>query len=554
MNDSCESINSVSSDCSVITLSTVSPSESSDEESVYFHENQMLSIIEANIKKDSPKKLLEKLPVGHTKGAVETGSGAKKSSAVRCASLKDATPKGGVPKGAGSKRAVVSEVNMFRKYDILKKKSEERGEKSKKNVKVSQIEVPTISKPSLGSFKIPRVKSNLKNDQINNSNEEAPKVDEVGRKLEERSKERKKRSRKELKEDVRKVVVFGDLREKDDLMMERKEVKKVGDASDELGSPKKVKLWTKAKNFAKPPTSKIPKSALSWVDAVVWSDQVAPDSRSADDEPIRTYEDMKTVDADDVSDCSSESRDRDDSSWKRQKLKRVIDNDEFSSRKKVKSWIADEKFSNNPTCFDPVRSSSLSHQVPPYTMSLKVLDKLGPKSLFDPHCHLDIILFRRSHMELESFDQFVQAYPLMGHTSLEGFITNFCSPKLWTEHLVSPSPLIHSLLSRPSVYYTIGCHPRFARELLISRNYTEHGLVLLIQKAGSSCVAIGECGLDDNLKNNVKIADQVEAFKLQLKLAIRFHKPLVLLIKGHEKEAIRAMEQVGVPADWPIHR
>ena len=50
MNDSCESINSVSSDCSVITLSTVSPSESSDEESVYFHENQMLSIIEANIK------------------------------------------------------------------------------------------------------------------------------------------------------------------------------------------------------------------------------------------------------------------------------------------------------------------------------------------------------------------------------------------------------------------------------------------------------------------------------------------------------------------------
>ena len=57
-----------------------------------------------------------------------------------------------------------------------------------------------------------------------------------------------------------------------------------------------------------------------------------------------------------------------------------------------------------------------------------------------------------------------------------------------------------------------------------------------------------------NLKNNVKIADQVEAFKLQLKLAIRFHKPLVLLIKGHEKEAIRAMEQVGVPADWPIHR
>ena len=156
-------------------------------------------------------------------------------------------------------------------------------------------------------------------------------------------------------------------------------------------------------------------------------------------------------------------------------------------------------------------------------------------------------------MELESFDQFVHAYPLMGHTSLEGFITNFCSPKLWMEHMVSPSPLIHSLLSRPSVFYTIGCHPHFARELLNSSNNYKQ-LELLIEKAGSSCVAIGECGLDNGTKNNVKMADQVEVFKLQLKLAIRMQKPLVLHIKGAEEEAIRAMEHVGLPHDWPIHR
>ena len=193
------------------------------------------------------------------------------------------------------------------------------------------------------------------------------------------------------------------------------------------------------------------------------------------------------------------------------------------------------------------------HSLPSYSLSLKLLDKLEPSSVFDSHCHMDFILFQRlPHMELESYDQFLHQYPLMNHRSLEGFITNFCSPRLWTEHLSSSSPLVHSLLARTSVYYTLGCHPHYARDLMIPRNYRL--LVQLLEKAGRRCVAVGECGLDTSGKNKIAMADQLEAFKMQIKLAIRLKKPLVLHIRGAEKEAIKAMKEVKLPLDWPIHR
>jgi TatD DNase family protein len=208
----------------------------------------------------------------------------------------------------------------------------------------------------------------------------------------------------------------------------------------------------------------------------------------------------------------------------------------------------------NSDCCEMVPSPSTYLQpLALYKMSLKVIDLLGPKSLFDSHCHMDFIFYLRlSHLKLNSFDQFVQSYPLMKHSCLEGFITNFCSPKLWVEHLASPTPLISSLLLQPSVYYTIGCHPHYARELLVSGNFPL--LEQLLENAGQRCVAVGECGLDTSSKNTIRMADQVAVFKMQVKLAIRLNKPLVLHIRGAESEAISALEEVKLPANWPIHR
>ena len=187
-----------------------------------------------------------------------------------------------------------------------------------------------------------------------------------------------------------------------------------------------------------------------------------------------------------------------------------------------------------------------------YTMSLDILDKIGEKVLFDSHCHLDFSILWKSQKDFETYDHFVQAYPLMEHPSLAGFITNFCCPQIWMEHLVSRSPLMRSLLSRPSVYYTIGCHPHYASDLLSPYMFSQ--FELLISRASANCIAIGECGLDRSSKNTTPLQDQKRIFKMQVRMAMKWSKPVVLHIRDAEREALEALEEEGLPVDWPIHR
>ena len=67
-------------------------------------------------------------------------------------------------------------------------------------------------------------------------------------------------------------------------------------------------------------------------------------------------------------------------------------------------------------------------------------------------------------------------------------------------------------------------------------------------------MAIGECGLDTSRKNSIEMAEQIRVFKEQVSFAVRIRKPLVLHIRGAEKEALLALDEVSLPADWPIHR
>ena len=79
-------------------------------------------------------------------------------------------------------------------------------------------------------------------------------------------------------------------------------------------------------------------------------------------------------------------------------------------------------------------------------------------------------------------------------------------------------------------------------------------MVDLITKARSNFIAIGECGLDRSGKNSTKMADQRKAFLLQIALAKKLRKPLVLHIRDAEEEAIGLLEESELPKDWPIHR
>jgi Tat protein secretion system quality control protein TatD with DNase activity len=65
---------------------------------------------------------------------------------------------------------------------------------------------------------------------------------------------------------------------------------------------------------------------------------------------------------------------------------------------------------------------------------------------------------------------------------------------------------------------------------------------------------LGSVGWTPAARTLIRMADQVAVFKMQVKLAIRLNKPLVLHIRGAESEAISALEEVKLPANWPIHR
>jgi len=191
--------------------------------------------------------------------------------------------------------------------------------------------------------------------------------------------------------------------------------------------------------------------------------------------------------------------------------------------------------------------------LPSYTMSLGILEKIGNNSVFDSHCHLDFILRQKVKMSSrDDFKSFVERFPLMMHPSLNGFITNFCRPTTWTQYL--ESPLVKSMLESRGVYYTIGCHPHYAADMVRFNKFLLMKDLISKTKADPKCVAIGECGLDTSKKNCATMQDQIEVFKFQIKLAMYRGKPLVLHIRGAEREALSVLKESGLPSFWPIHR
>ena len=67
-------------------------------------------------------------------------------------------------------------------------------------------------------------------------------------------------------------------------------------------------------------------------------------------------------------------------------------------------------------------------------------------------------------------------------------------------------------------------------------------------------VAIGECGLDLSQNNKLSLNVQKKAFSAQVSLALQLKLPLVLHIRRAEKEGRQLLQELGVPASWPMHR
>ncbi len=74
----------------------------------------------------------------------------------------------------------------------------------------------------------------------------------------------------------------------------------------------------------------------------------------------------------------------------------------------------------------------------------------------------------------------------------------------------------------PESYFSIGIHPWYIDESNISDELYKIEKVFRIK----NCLAIGECGLDKNSKIDFKL--QIEVFKMQLNLAQKHSKPVII--------------------------
>ena len=173
---------------------------------------------------------------------------------------------------------------------------------------------------------------------------------------------------------------------------------------------------------------------------------------------------------------------------------------------------------------------------------------LAPDLLFDCHSHLDsLFVHHLPQMELESYEEVLHAFPTM--KELAGVITSFCQPSLWSSLLYPPSNLVLSMFAHIGHHYTVGVHPHQASQLLDRPNMIRQLHQLLSQPG---VVALGEVGLDGSKGNSME--EQMEAFKLQVKLAMELKLPLMISIGCAEAEAVAVLDWCELPRDWPIHR
>ena len=110
---------------------------------------------------------------------------------------------------------------------------------------------------------------------------------------------------------------------------------------------------------------------------------------------------------------------------------------------------------------------------------------------------------------------------------------------------------LSSCMAQSRVFLAIGCHPRFADRL---GSLQLKRLELLATGRRGGLVAIGECGLDLSHNNEVSLNVQKKAFSAQVSLALRLKLPLVLHIRRAEKEGRQLLQELGVPASWPMQR
>ena len=139
--------------------------------------------------------------------------------------------------------------------------------------------------------------------------------------------------------------------------------------------------------------------------------------------------------------------------------------------------------------------------------------------IIDTHCHLDDICY------LQDLDEVIDRAKSAG---VGGMIIPGANP--------ADLPRARKICEKyDNLFFGVGVHPYYASE------YDEE--LLLKFAAHPKCIAIGECGLDyyrlsdDEKTKQREIELQKNIFNLQIKLAIKLKKPLIVHIRESSKDS-----------------
>ena len=96
-------------------------------------------------------------------------------------------------------------------------------------------------------------------------------------------------------------------------------------------------------------------------------------------------------------------------------------------------------------------------------------------------------------------------------------------------------------------YHSVGIHPWYIDETKLNDDFKRLEQMLL----NSNCLAVGECGIDRNIRTNLDL--QIEIFKHQIVLSEKYQKPVVIHCVRAYDDIIRLKKEWKPTQPWIIH-
>ncbi len=157
--------------------------------------------------------------------------------------------------------------------------------------------------------------------------------------------------------------------------------------------------------------------------------------------------------------------------------------------------------------------------------------------MIDSHCHIDLDVFNANRTEILK-------------RCIDIGISRILVPGLSVSQFKSLLALSYEY---PNLDIALGCHPYFMKgepcQAVVKQN--ELALNTLAKKHKDKFIAVGECGLDGNLSLDFDF--QKAMLQMQIELAIKYHKPLILHHRQSHNELIRLLKQNEFPHGGIIH-